>query len=712
LERAVVVTKQAWSVFDLDGELFRVDVDKFLREFARNAAILEQFLYYRADIEVTLRINSNQFYAGAIAVTLFPSNFTGNRFDERMMLDPVVISASSAEAVIKKWDYMWPFAWKPTKSGELSVDAYPTNMVVDVLVPLLRAHPEIPDTVEVQVWARFVNIQLSNPKEPDAPAWVKKEKIQAQSATGKLTVQVPGSSSASHPAADSSAVGGGTLGGLLAPVGAVVSSVMSDAEQAVDSVASFVTNPLGSLVGLLAGFDKPDRAEAHTPIIIDAAVDMYNADVADSNVSVGLYKARYVDPGSGRMPMSKDWTISEYARIPGLRENAAREYVNEGDFVEYDLIRQAASALTARIPLDFAVWSSELWRGSIKICLMFFCSTFTSARFALTFINSDDSGGTFPPDYSYGVSKVINVKGDTIDTTTLPWLSTAWWDPGKVPKIKLEMITPVTSVDVALNTKISVLLWVAGGEDIQFAWPRIPADGDWAWNGAAPAEEIKSQSAPGSIFQKTFPPIAENVSYDIDQGYAHNESIGPISDLMKRYSVLKTTANTDSTFRGQVMDIQPDPDASATYANWYAFRRTLFGNWRSAFLFRSGGYRYRKYLTTNTGFWTIQTTIGGKTSDVTTYEPPHDGTVRLTIPQLSVYPFAMLTDTFNVGYIDIAGSADTSDDRAYLAARDDVQVGYPILPIGMPPAVGAAVEQTDKPQGRGSLVKTRGKREK
>jgi hypothetical protein len=115
------------------------------------------------------------------------------------------------------------------------------------------------------------------------------------------------------------------------------------------------------------------------------------------------------------------------------------------------------------------------------------------------------------------------------------------------------------------------------------------------------------------------------------------------------------------------------------------FRSTFFGSWRQAFLFRSGGYRYREYDASIGGagpIYEIQSQTGYRTLGGTVYRAPGDGMTRVTVPQLSFYPFAYLGMELENLSVRRIGSTSTVSTR-YVAARDDLQLGWPILPKGI-----------------------------
>lgn len=695
LERMMLLEEGIWATTDT-GQLFAADVDAALRALTRNAAVLAQFRYYRSDVELTVRLNTNQFYYGALMITLWPGRTsTGLSVDARAVLDPTVISASSAESVIKTYEYMFPDAWLQTSDSNV----HPINLSIDILAPLTAAKQTMPSSITFQVWARFKNIQLAFPIGPTSLDDF--EDIQAQASRGAMpSVRYPRKSNSTHPA-DDSASGTNSIDNAIS---AIQSVTVGDAIQEVKSLASFVTENWGSITSALGFlFDKPDKTVEQSPIIIEPMMDYYTTDIPDSNPTACMYKSRYVDPGKGRMPMSKNWTVSDYARIPGLRTGVFT-FTAKGNSVSISPIQIHPTTSGNRIPLDYAYICSRQWRGSIKLMLQFFTSAFISARFTLQYNNAIDGVG-YPIDYTNGLTKVINVKGDTVDTITLPWLHHLWWTTGTEPQFLLTCESTIASVDTVADPKIYCIFWVAGGDDIQFAFPRIP---NYAleWSASATLEEeslpkgkrkkgkekIEAQAAIGKMFQSTFAPIGENVNYDIDHGFCTSENLGPITDICKRYSVITPIYTDNVGFSGPTLDfMQAIPSIDQFYHRYFSFRNTFFGTWRHAFLFRSGGFKFRFYDSPegDRSSWRVNNGVSAaRTLSGTDYFSPQDGMTRLTVPQVALRPFGMLNYDINTVSLLGVGTPPVvdADHPQLLAARDDLQFGMPILPIGASPS--------------------------
>jgi hypothetical protein len=673
LERMALIDELTWSLSS-PPSLYNADIINALYLIPRNKAILDQFEFYRTNVEVTIRMNTNQFYYGCLLISMWTSGSTGSTPDRRAVLDPTLLSASSAESVVKKWEWSFPSPWHLVSLiGGTTFDSVPLS--IDVAAPLLTANDNMPSSITVQIWARFTDIELSFPTGPFVPLSVKgKDKISMQSSAPK--VKYIKKSPSNHPAQKPPST-------LDDAISAIESVTIGDAVVGVKSLASFVSDNWGSFANVL-GFilDKPDFIGHQTPVTIEGSQDMFCTDIDDTNVSLSVYKNRYVDPGPTRLPMTKNWTISDYARIPGLR-SPVYAFTAEDQSFKIPLILAHPNGLDYKIPLDYSWLSAKQWRGSVKVCLAFFTSAFISARFVIQYTSTKF---TAPTVYDAGLSRIINVKGDVIDTFTLPWLSSKWWLPSVldgqgmaavVPQITVTCDSAIANTDTALSPTIYMLVWVSGGDDIQFAYPQTIGPDLWSDN-------VTMQSAPGEIFSKTFPPIGEDTFYDIDRGYCTSEVLGPISDIVKRYSwLIPNTGYSSTNFWANTLD-QED----SALVNWqlYAFRQTLFGSWRAAFLFRSGGYRYRAFLGQD---HTSAFSIGYGSTNIpflgTNYVPGYDGIARLTVPQTTDTPFSILgDDTLNLNVINASSTAlNAVVTPVFIAARDDVQFGYPVLPLGI-----------------------------
>ena len=700
LERAVQLDDISWTAASAaNANIVIMDVDKALREYHRNARIFEQFSLYRADIEVEIKLNTNQFYYGILQVTLYPGTMPGiNGVDRRAVLDPTLISAQVGDSVTKTWKYSWPMMWKPCRALSSGyIDTWPTTLAIDVLAPLKMAKQDMDDHITIKSWARFKNIKLCYPWMDITPE-IKKKRKKKEKEKDKFVVQSaefpvvkkPKKSKGTHP---DDTPGHRNVSTVDTAVKAFSQITLGDAFEGVKDMAGEV----GSLLGYF--LDKPDVLDSQDSFNAEASIDLFNTDRPDTNVSVSVCRGRYVDPGAGRIPMSKDFTMSQYAQIPGQRATV-NYFAAKGDTISYSLIQKHSTGSTKKIPLDYCWISSKYWRGSIKVLLVFVASSFVSARFVVQFINDSMYTNGFADPYDCGVSRVINVKGDTVTGITLPWMDMDWWREGASPKISITCDSDIATSDTVTDPQIGLLTWVAGGEDIQFAWPRIIQYGEWG-PASSTFDEDRVQTAVGGCFKDKalFPAIVENCYGGHDDGWCTGEVIGSLAELAKRYTPVTNLNGLTSDqallngFRWGALDANPLFAYNAANFENLRFRSSFFGQIRSMFWARSGGYRWRHYSSASAKYqWVVTDDDGGTVPYGTQYHTGDDGVSRLTIPQVMPWPYEYLRDysapyppTHGLSISAATATVPPSDNQntVYLAARDDLQLGFPILPTNL-----------------------------
>lgn len=692
LERMCLIQNVTWTTSST-GQLYVVDLNAALYNLARNNPIITQFYLLRGGLEVNIRINSTQFYYGALMATVWPTGGTGQRLDERAVLTPTIISANTANATVKDYKYSYPHAWWTL--ADVSSSTVPVWLSLDVLAPLTTASANAADSISVQIWARYTDVELSYPGGTLA---------EAQSNSGpmpKTKVLKKGTTKHILDDIDASSVLMDVYNSYVAP------EMPSSSQGLVDTICNWAPTILGAASLLL---DKPDKTDSQTVVIQEPAIDMYAADIEDTNVSLSLYKQRYVDPDLGRMPSGRGMTVSDYARIPGLREPAFTfTAVNQTHIVS--LLQIHPDNTSYKIPFDYAYLASCFWRGGVKVMLQFFTSSFISTRIAVQLYSS--AIGSAPADYTSGISRVVDVKGDTVDMFTFPYLSNHFWSNTLDPTLQFTVISDIVATDTTISPKIYMLVWVAGAEDIQFSYPKVVNPVYW---GTAPGD-LEAQSMIGSMFLDTFPPVGEGVRFETDTGLCTNEVLGPIADICKRYSpLIPTGISTAVPYQPGVnynmLDLVPYSVSthSVDYSNWWRFRGSLFGTWRQAFLYRSGGYRYRCFQTpSEKTTWSLS--IQGNNVAGTYYFTPTDNVTRVTVPQVGWFPYAYLGNTSTSYFPGMSFFPQTplsTNDVEFIAARDDLQLGFPILPSAAPPAtlLEEEFEKIEKKTMKSSLSKT------
>jgi len=202
-----------------------------------------------------------------------------------------------------------------------------------------------------------------------------------------------------------------------------------------------------------------------------------------------------------------------------------------------------------------------------------------------------------------------------------------------------------------------------------------------------------------TISGKPFPTSIPNLSFlcslfeesyfEVDNGFCNTDLLGPITDIVKRYSLMTAS---DSHFDASQLD-QSDPD---TYLQW---RQTLFGAWRAAFFYRSGGYKWR-FVGSDPTY--AQFPVNFKEKLNSPYFPSTTAFKRLTVPQVSVLPFGYLGIADPIQLLEV-GPVGSTETNFYVAARDDVQFGMPILPSYFAPSLSRSDKSKEMPPSGGKF---------
>lgn len=676
------------------GVLFFDDLESLLRTNAEHAPLLKQYRLYRSDFKIFLRINSNQFYSGALMVTLWPTASAqfGNFLNQRAMLRPVTMSASTQQSCEINVSYPFREEWIYSAIPDAGVDQR-LNLCVEVLAPLIASSDTLTDTLTVQLFAAYVNPVLQlNADASEAPVAQSKVEITKKIEGGTLKSTV-----SATPATDANRRQGGMDKSFkeIAPtlssipiLGTVVGSLFDILKIGVNTVTGLV--PVATALAPLAPLllDKPEVVGDIQRFYGNPCQDQFSSDVAALTTPFTYSKNNYGAMLSGFGVALGHWTLAQYASVPGI---AARGTLNtlttSGDVPLY-----GAPTALGRLQSSF-----RYWKGSIKVTFQAFASAFTSVRMAVylrpfgeTSLNFDDH-----------IVKIIDVKGDTVSSFTIPFVHhRAWYTAAPNFSLHYRLISPIIGNDVALDPSISFVWWTAAGPDAQFAiecppttWvmpttsplpdpalsaPALPVPPSKAkrLTRAAPSVkksfEAEAQSSIQHHFvEEKFPPIVDGCSYTVDNGYAITDVPVTFNDLLKRYrsydGALATGFDIDNLYFGT------DP-ALSNHAQWL----NNFGAIRGGYMIKS---RFRDDNETDLiGHVVAVTSV---VNNVALPTGSHsicgdDGYHCVSFPWIANFPFWFRTGLTGHSHQKLS---QLPYGTGALAFRDDLVLGLPVLPL-------------------------------
>jgi len=646
--------------------------------------IVQFFKYFRADVELSFRMNTNQFYAGALMFTATPSitATTQAYIQARSWLKPKLLSAQQQDTLVLQLP--WPCPERFLDPTDITTGHRVIWLVMgDVLSPLQTNSPTAADSLLVSVQVRFQNVQLVWPYAVGAPeSRIVRQSGKAQKATRPRIRAAKGSrkaiytpSSTSQPLAQ--AVSPPPPSFMNLPT--VITDTIGSLGTTVQSLFSTVQPLMPDITALLGMLDKPEIEEAVTRVFPTGAANCCVVDRNDQSLPLTLYTGSYVNIDHETMPGGQPWKIVDIANRPCLHSYCAFTASNNAYIFPY---------IANGTPFDFCKHLHRLWRGSVRMQLRFYCSSFVSCRFLLVY-----SPGSSTSDQSLAnnVTRVIDVKGDTVVSFTLPYVfqtdlaytGAFGGDPfDLVGTLQVSIYTQIISTDTTTDPRIDMVVFSAATADCQFSYPVMPEPIVYStWPNATPVVlskgRIVRQADISDDFGVEFSPFIEGCTYLTDNKNSTSETSVYVTDLMKRYqSANYLVQGTTGIFVDR--DYFPNPGTIA---------RVLF----NTFAFWRGGFRIKVVTPTpSTTGSSAQPMYGVRMNDGSSPGSYYLGggaglvsadvsaEVDFTIPWIRTVPFdyivSLLTPGHNSYVVDCFANLDSV--HVYTAVRDDFQLGF------------------------------------
>lgn len=700
LERLQDLVSYNWTTATVPsntGPWQRLHVFSSMMALQPAATLIPLFAYFRADAEIHVRLNTNQFYQGALMITGNPyyrpaSASTApvdTSYQARSWLKPMLLSASLQETVVLKLP--WTMAQRMLAPSSLTTDHdEPWTVFFDVIAQLRTSSPAAPTTIVVKVQCRWLNPDLILPLQTDAepqseratrakPSRLARKKgTQVVISTGTST-KSPVEQAEAPPAPTTTAVG---------------STIVKSIHAGVDSIASLASalQPLLPYAGMMLGFlDKPEAPLDFTRIVDSGGINTSTADTADISLPLTLYKTSYLAIDHDGIPDGRPWTALDVATTPALY--ALWPFYTGNTSVSIPYMQQGT---------PFCAMASQhaLWRGSLRLQFRFYCTMFVSARFLITITPT-----TAATTLSNNVSRLVDVKGDTVVNMTFPFIYPVDF---MVKDSSFEIIQPyniyvsvynqIVTNDASSTPIIDMVVFGAGGPDSQFSYP-TPGSFRYPPNPTT-RYDAERQSEIVSEFRGDFPPFVTGSSYMTDHHVNTSETTVFITDILKRY----TWCNPIQV---------PGKDAFQLPVTFSPVEDTIQYFLANMFVFHKGGLRYKNF--------SFAPVVGDAlfTTQPTGVAPPGDPWFAngeawfpsisdaqsndATVPYVSQYPFIQYINLDHVPamYGVMYGINETETPGTYqttvTAYRDDVQLGYlyPPPPVVVP--LGARRDSTPTP---------------
>jgi len=536
-----------------------LDFPKILLDVPALSKRLTTFKFLRAGVKLSIKMNTTQFHYGAYMISWLPFHTGTTHAQDAYQQSgnrPIILSASLQNTCEIRIPWVNPYNYCSAQTGTTQIG----RVWFTPLTPLGTANPNVTDTVMIQVFANFEDIETAG--------YI----AEAQSKAGAAIDEV----------VDKSRFAIETVG------------------RTVDSVQSMLDKVpiIGDLVGMfetaISMFDKPTSIQAMQPIEVDFSRDFNRGDGMDHCHALSLTNLSPVslDPTlTGEQMYEK--SILSIAQVPML----TRIFTFNGPIptipfnVSCNPFGHTDAYLVPGMPtkpdyFEFVARHFMFWRSSIKYMIYFYTSQFTSGRFRVSILYD----GTLPTDHTSGdiVSEIIDVRGDTNYQITVPYLWPTMYRTlinsvgVSYPKLVIQQLAPLVGASMEEDPVVYCCIFRSAAEDVRFNQlvdfqtvglppPALLAN--------EPKRKRKIANADMDIrgeFAKVFPPIAHGSSFVRENGTVSGEMISSISDLLKRYVTTPPIYGTGDT--ANVLNTWPQPTQLGPY---HSFSR-IFKYWRGA----------------------------------------------------------------------------------------------------------------------------------
>jgi hypothetical protein len=540
---------------------------------------LQAFNWMRAGVDLEVRINTSPFHYGAFMISHMP-NQTGsshmNSIAQCSGNKAIIVSAATQDAVKVHLPWVNPFLYFPLASGTSEIALVNFREVA----PLTAISSEVTDTVYIQVYAAFSDIDLAGYLPINAPPKIhiplgKRNEAQASKPEKFNQANFPAVIEDANTGEKLDIVNYNKDGSIKEAEQKAKNDEVAEQGTAKQALAYF--GPIGNIVngalmfgkgiaGLFA-LDKPRTVQHPMFTVVNSVIP-------------GMAKGEGIDMCESLSLLQNDTTNNMSVAMGNESEVVSLLWVAMHPMIFtvkiFDGITDTLSfpvtpfQYSGTSQLDYLGAVSNLfqrWRGPIKFLFQFFTSPFISARFKIHLLYST----TIPDPENTGdvITQIVDVKGDTEYAFEVPFLWYTMWrdfaDGINLPVIYVEPIIAPVGPAISSSPTIYLVVWRAAGDSFQ--WQRLvePIVTETAVN--------EAQCDVVSKFKSKFPPLVVGTHDNVESKMCNPEHIVAFNQIWKRYE-----RSTDLTFAPSLVDAWTGHISYCTnfFKYWHGGRRAVF----------------------------------------------------------------------------------------------------------------------------------------
>jgi hypothetical protein len=549
LQRTYKVAEFSWG--PITGTNI-VDFPASLTVIPQIADKIKDYRFMRSAITVSVKLLTTQYHYGAYMVSWLPNhNSTTYAADIRQQSAnrPIIISAADQGMAMHVIPYLNPYSFWETSNNNNQI----CRLFLTPLTTLLRASPDVTDTVKVQVYASFVDpvvtgyigqsgnvvynrMKMRQKAEGRNPRTVPNGKVPAPSVPSRNTADYAKSKrSMEYEAAKK------TASGVVESATKATSTVASLFES-IPMIGGVIENAVMPVLKALSILDKPTSLGTTSKMVPSFSNDLSLGSGLDNSNPLSLLPVTPLSMDlylAGENVMSGSMTIDRVISTPMI--HGAHTFTNA-------LPTWGSAVVPRPTPAndDYVAFMSRFftyWRGSFKYMFCFYTSTFITARVRISVrYNSNPLTDANDGDV---VSRLVDIKGDTVVELAVPYLWKTMYRPTTqddfLPLITVTLSSPIVGLSIDTDPSIVLVVWRAAGEDfvfnqmVTFDQDTFNINSDNFIDSDEWTEEAEAQMIPQERFRAPFDGIIEGTRLTYESGAITGEHITCLNDMLKRY---------------------------------------------------------------------------------------------------------------------------------------------------------------------------------
>jgi hypothetical protein len=492
---------------------------------------MDGYMYFRCKyVEISFRIQSTSMHQGVLNIShVFNEDWDEvDSFraspDRRRNNRPILLSAMPGTTQILRLPWNNPTQWARIPDIAAVPNDHFNIGVVDLdVISRLRSVAPVAENVKVLVFASFIDPEVAGPS--------------IYHAEGKGKGKPSGKSSVGSVAETVSKAASGVVD--------FATTIVDTVETGVELASSLI--PLAMLV-----LDKPTDGQAAAPTYDAYGSGQLNIEGVANEVTLGASQLSMLSQQQGVMgPGVPNPSLKACLATPGylLAHDFSDSLLRKHWFVTPYAFAPVDGTHFAPTFLNYFSLPFQFWRGSITYQVFFFCSNFTSARFRLTWSPFHTAAVPILNQTGNIMSKVVEVRGDTHTTVTVPYAKPELWSTIQKAGDLIDHRTQDNGVfqidrmsisSVAVDPIVSMLVYAHAGPDYQvgryvteiFQTSNVSSQTKRRF--VSEGEGDEKLCAAVWEYAEVSDPITTSVGIEVS-GFAQSESYEDLCSLFKRF---------------------------------------------------------------------------------------------------------------------------------------------------------------------------------